>query len=373
MQAVSTQRHVRFPFRRSILLASVLLAGVSPWQAHGESPSRNSSQTAGSEQLAVQVNDDRMTISVAKVPQVYLYGPIDAGAAQRVQSMIQSRRIPPNSDIYLNSPGGDVAAGIALGRLFRAGNMTTHLGSPRKTARQPVVPKSSQCVNACAYAYAGGLFRWAPTGSDRFGAQPLPTTVTPATDAAAYLHDMGVNPQVFGTTPGGEVTWLNADQMLANGLSNNGRLLPTAVNSPITSVASISVTQMTREGEHRITLQCRPDGLTITAYYAIGADRARQMVARATHSYFEINDQPINSSDRVNASAVEQSVVVSQPLPMAQLNQLLSAHLMAAWLADRGGAVRYGFWMPLDAVRKDLRTYGNNCEQLAKQTSAGKG
>lgn len=372
MPVVQLQRHAGTR-RRTPCLASVLLASFIAMQAHGQSSSRGSSQDGGSDQLAVQVNDDRMTISVAKVPQVYLYGPIDAGAAQRVQAMIQSRRIPPNSDIYLNSPGGDVAAGIALGRLFRAGNMTTHLGSPRKTARQPIVPKSSQCVNACTYAYAGGMFRWAPTGSDRFGAQPLSTTVTPSTDAAAYLKEMGVNPEVFGSTPGGEVTWLNADQMLANGLSNNGRLLPTAVNSPVSNVALLSLTQVTREGEHRITLQCRPDGLTITAYYAIGADRARQMVARATHSYFEINDQPINSSDRVNASAVDQSVVVSQPLPLAQLDQLLSAHLMAAWLADRGGAVRYGFWMSLDPVRKDLRTYGNNCEYLAKQAGAKKG
>lgn len=371
MQAVHVP-HPRPVLRRSIALTSVLLASVMTLQAHGENSSRNASTSAKGDQLAIQVNDDRMTISVAKVPQIYLYGTIDAGAAQRVQSMIQSRRIPPNSDIYLNSPGGDMAAGIALGRLFRAGNMTTHLGSPRKTASQPIVPKSSQCVNACAYAYAGGAFRWAPTGSDRFGAQPQSTTATPATDGAAYLKDMGVNPEVFGNTPGGEVTWLSGEQMLASGLSNNGRMLPTAVNMPISNVASITITQLTREGEHRITVQCRPDSLTLTAYYAIGADRARQMVARAARSYFEVNDQPVNSNERVNASVMNQAVIFTQTLPSTELDQLLSANLMAAWLADRGGAVRYGFWMPMDAVRKELRTYGNNCAQVAKQASAGK-
>lgn len=358
--------------RRVAWFATLLLAGSSlAMQAQAQGATRSGSQNASS-QLAVQINDDRMTLSVAKVPQVYLYGTIDAGAAQRVQALIQSRRIPPNSDIYLNSPGGDVAAGIALGRLFRAGNMTTHLGAPRKTATQPIVPKTSQCVSACAYAYAGGVFRWAPTGSDRFGSQPLPSTVTPSTDVAAYLKDMGVNPQVFGSTPSGEVIWLNAEQMLANGLSNNGRLLPTAVNMPISNVASITITQMTREGEHRITVQCRADGLTLSAYYAIGADRARQMVARAQRSYFEVNDQPINSSERVNATVENQAVVFNQPLPVTQLDKLLSANLLAAWLADRGGAVRYGFWMPMDAVRKELRTYGNNCAQVAKQAGAGK-
>ncbi|MCT6962810.1 hypothetical protein M1742_25060, partial [Salmonella enterica subsp. enterica serovar Typhimurium] len=79
---------------------------------------RNAAPAANGGQLAVQVNDDRITLSVAKVPQVYLYGTIDADAAQRVGAMIQSRKIPPNSDIYLNSPGGDLAAGMALGRLF---------------------------------------------------------------------------------------------------------------------------------------------------------------------------------------------------------------------------------------------------------------
>jgi hypothetical protein len=34
--------------------------------------------------------------------------------------------------------------------------------------------------------------------------------------------------------------------------------------------------------------------------------------------------------------------------------------------------VRYGFWMSLDAVRKDLRTYGNNCAQVAKQAGSSK-
>lgn len=370
MQAVHVPSFSRLVLYPSMLLIGLLASGASA-RASAESPSRSSSQSAG--QLGVQINDDRMTISVAKVPQIYLYGTIDAAAAQRVQAMIQSRRIPPNSDIYLNSPGGDVAAGMALGRLFRAGNMTTHLGAPRKTAQQPIVPKTSQCVNACAYAYAGGVFRWAPTGSDRFGAQPLPGNVTPSTDVAAYLKDMGVDPQVFGSTPNGEVIWLNAEQMLADGLANNGRLLPTAVNNPISSFATITITQLTREGEHRLTLQCRPGSLTLSAYYAIGADRARQMVARAVRSYFEVNDQPVNSSERANASVVDQAVMFSQTLPAAQLDQLVSARLMAAWLADRGGAVRYGFWMPMDGVRKELRTYANNCAEVSRQATAGKG
>lgn len=350
----------------------MLLGGAAAMQTHAQGTSRSTAQGTGSSPLAVQVNDDRITLSVAKVPQVYLYGLIDADAAQRVSAMIQSRKIPPNSDIYLNSPGGDLAAGIALGRLFRAGNMTTHLGSPRRTASQPIFPKSSQCVDACAYAYAGGLFRWAPTGSDRFGAQPLAGNAS-ATMATAYLKDMGVDPQVFGNTPSAEVTWLDAEQMRKDGLANNGRLTPTAVYGPANGGTSLTLTQLARDGEHRLILQCRPDGLSITANYAIGADRARQMVARATHSYFEINDKPAAEDNHANISTVGSSVVFTQSIPLTQLSQLPSAYLMAAWLADRGGSVRYGFWMEMDPVRNELRSFSNGCQQMAKQTATTKG
>ncbi|PXV53175.1 hypothetical protein SAMN04487785_1214 [Dyella jiangningensis] len=349
----------------------MLLGGAASTQADAQGSPRNAAPAANGGQLAVQVNDDRITLSVAKVPQVYLYGTIDADAAQRVGAMIQSRKIPPNSDIYLNSPGGDLAAGMALGRLFRAGNMTTHLGSPRRTATQPIFPKASQCVDACAYAYAGGLFRWAPTGSDRFGAQPVSGNPS-ASAASAYLKDMGVNPQVFGSAPSSEVTWLDAEQMRKDGLANNGRLTPTAVYGPANGGTSLTLTQQARDGEHRLILQCRPDGLSITANYAIGADRARQMVARATHSYFEVNDKPVAEDNHANIATVGQSVVFTQSIPLAQLSQLPSAYLMAAWLADRGGNVRYGFWMEMEPVRNELRSFSNGCQQMAKQTAAAR-
>ncbi|QNJ99778.1 hypothetical protein [Dyella telluris] len=371
MQVVHLPHRFGYQLRRSLGFAGMLLTAMAASPVHAHDTSDSASQGTNPSQLAVQVNDDRMTLSVAKVPQVYLYGTIDAGAAQRVQALVQSNKIPQNSDIYLNSPGGDMAAGMALGRLFRAGKMTTHLGSPRRTARQPIVPKTSQCVDACAYAYAGGLFRWAPTGSDRFGAQAVAGNAS-ATDATAYLKEMGVDPKVFGNLPKGEVTWLNSEQMRQDGMSNNGRLTPTAVYGPANGGTSLTLTQLARDGEHRLVLQCRADGLSITANYAIGADRARQMVARATHSYFEINDKPAAEDNHANISTVGSSVVFTQTIPLTQLNQLPTAYLMAAWLADRGGNVRYGFWMEMDPVRNELRNFSNGCQQIAKQAVASK-
>jgi hypothetical protein len=358
-----------------VLLATCVAPALSVHaQSSAARASKNATQSQNADELSIQVNDDKMTLAVAKVPQIYLYGPIDANAPQRVEALIKSHKIPDGSDIYLNSPGGDIDAGMALGKLFRSGSMTTHLGSPRRTARTPVVPKASNCADACAFAYAGGLYRWAPTGNDRIGMQAVDGASPNSGKITDYLKGMDVNPLVFSTIKGGDIAWLTNDQVLGYNLANNGRLPPTAVNHPVNGVASLSLTQKARDGEHRLTLLCRPDGLTVTAYYTIGAERSRQIVARATQSYFELNHQPATERERMGIAAVAQSVVFTQPIPLTQLDQLLSARSMGAWLADKGGAVRYGFWMELDPVRDDLRNYGNNCLQIAKQqTQATKG
>ncbi|WP_199099390.1 hypothetical protein [Dyella sp. ASV21] len=359
---------------RRVLRAALAWAGAG-LAAHANAydpDARGATSSSSSDQLAIQVNNDRMTLAVAKVPQVYLYGRIDTDAPRRVDELIKSGKIPPGSDIYLNATGGDMASGLALGRLFRAGSLATHLGVPRRTARMPIGPRAAQCIDACAYAYLGGLYRWAPTGNDRFGVQRIGNTGAAAPDeVSAYLKDMGIRPELVAapaTTPAGDVHWFDGDQMMAGGLANNGRLPTTASYHPMIGATSLSLSQVARDGEHRITLLCRPDGMTLTAYYMVGAERSRKIAARITHSYFEIDRQPTPQGERDGVATVNQSLVFSHPVSVDQLGPLLSAHSMGAWLADRGGAVRYGFALDLDAVRNNLRDYSASCRQLAKQT-----
>lgn len=375
--ATSSLGNARWPQRLGWCALLLLACFAAPHAVRAQVTA--APQTSDNAPLAIQVNDDRMTLAVAKAPQVYLYGLIDAQAARRVDALIKSGKIPKGSDIYLNSPGGDMEAGLTLGRLIRSGAMVTHVGSPRRSGHQPPTPKAALCVNACAYAFFGGLFRWAPAGSDRLGLQPLDMADLKAPvaerngptvgDMAAYLKDMGIDPRRFApsaTAPRGDVQWLDADQMIATGLANNGRLPPTATLHVTSGAPSLTLSQMARDGEHRITLQCRPDGAMLTAYYTIGDERAKRVVARAARSYIEVNQQQTLQQNREGVSVTDQSVVITRPVPLAQLNYLLSGRSMGAWLADRGGAVRYGFTMFLDSVRSNLNDYGANCAQIAK-------
>jgi hypothetical protein len=65
--------------------------------------------------------------------------------------------------VRLNSPGGSLVGGIALGELFRARGISTEVGSslPIPQPTEPGLADRSPgiCASACAYAYLGGVER----------------------------------------------------------------------------------------------------------------------------------------------------------------------------------------------------------------------
>ncbi|MBV8158198.1 MAG: hypothetical protein JO278_11110 [Dyella sp.] len=334
-------------------------------------------------QLTIQVNADKLTLAVAKVPQIYLYGTIDAGAADRFEALVRSGKVPSGSDVYLNSPGGDLHAGIALGRLFRAQSITTHLGVPRRPSRSSPVSKVAMCMDACTLAYLGGLYRWSPTGTDRFGALPMHTpqanAAQPPDEVDAYLKELNLTAEAqYGRKIQADATVLTGEEMVNSGLANNGRLAPTVSYYTMGDAPMLTLGQSARDGQYRITLLCKPEGITLTAYYMVGTERARKLVSRATRSYFEIDNQQTPPADRDAFSATSESIVISHPAPLSQATQLASARSVGAWLADRGGAVRYGFTIYiesvryLESVRNHLKNYGDACAQMAKAPAASK-
>ena len=367
----------------SLCVALLLAACFGPApcaHAHGNKTRTGNAAAPGKSTgtLSIQINDDRITLAVTRVPQVYLYGVIDAGAPQRFEALVRSGRIPAESDIYLNSPSGDLGAGMALGRLFRAGSMTTHLGTPRPARHAQREVRAATCVDACTYAYLGGFYRWAPTGNDRIGlsadhamgtkaGDPDPAQSHPS-EVASYLKDMGIDPAALAPAPAtspGEVMWLMADRMISAGLANNGRLPLAAKYQPSPKTPSLVLSQVDRHGEHRMTLQCGPAGVTLTAYDLVGATRAREIVARGTRSYFEINEQETLTQQRDGASVADGSVMIARPYPPTRLVNLLFARSVGAWVGGRTSAFRYGFSFELGPVRSTLREYYQACWRAA--------
>jgi len=364
---------------RACLLAMCMLA-VFDTQARDAASHASSAKSLDrtTAPLSIKIFDDRMTVSMAGAAQVYLYGVIDADAPQRFAALVKSWKIPAGADVYLNATGDDLDAGMALGRLLREGSMSTHLGLPTRGPRSKVANKSSVCAGACAYAFLGGVYRWAPAGNDRFGIAPYHVADPKGANTdqarqvpgniAAYLKDMGVAPAAFAAVLAdshSQMVWPAANQMLAAGLANNGHQPLVASYRVSAGVPRLELDQVGRRGEQRITLQCKPGSVSLTAYSKVGADRAQQIVQHATRSYFEIDRRETLSQPLGGASVDHDAVIIDRAYPPNQLGSLLAAKSVGAWVSQRNSTLSYGFVFQLEGIDRVLKAFYGSCWKYA--------
>jgi hypothetical protein len=340
--------------RRCALLCALLILSVAM-------PASGNASDGRGKPLKIDVVRDRLTLSLTHYPQVYLHGQIDAGAPQRFAALVASGRIEAGSDIYLNARGGERAAGMALGRMFRAGGMATHLGTPRQPKQASIEAKTAVCMDACVYAYLGGLYRWVPSGRDRIGfSSPQMQNTLHSPDGKAYLKAMGIKEDALD----GEA-WMTAERMIASGVANNGQMPPTATYDLSMPAPKMELRLADRKGTHRLTIQCQPGRTTVTAYDEVGFARARQIALRGGSSYFQLGDEKRLSQPRGGAQAIGNALVIRRDYPPADLVDLISAWSFGAWVGGRSDAFRDGFTMPLQPVRAQLKVFYYTCWRAA--------
>jgi hypothetical protein len=179
------------------MLLAVLLAWASvvPSSASGESPYDTLRIEAMPPVGAADgLSDGRWTI--------LLDGYIDAPAANRLGALVAQEGIR-EADVYFNSPGGSLIAGMEIGRLLRQRGYDTHVGKRTTDVHELV---GGVCYSACPFAYAGGVRRYLELDSvlgvhRAENRVPLPDGSSfeklVSQQATEYLLAMGVSPELF--------------------------------------------------------------------------------------------------------------------------------------------------------------------------------
>ena len=160
---------------------------------------------------------------------ILLHGVIDPGAPGRLAAELARHNVRA-ADVFLDSPGGSLGAGLALGRLFRRHNMSTYIGS---TVQGQAA--SGRCFSACVYAYIGGASRYMTEqdslGVHRFSAgssseNDLERAQLVSGEIARYISDMGVDVRLFqlaSRVPSASMYRLDLKEALALRVANNGQ------------------------------------------------------------------------------------------------------------------------------------------------------
>lgn len=142
-------------------------------------------------------------------------GTIEPDTAQRFQDFYEAF-LHEGNRVLFDSQGGDLAAGMALGRLIREQQFETRVGRWNPDALWEDAVDVTECSSACAYAFLGGTIRQVPEGN-RLGfhqfyldASRVPTQVAGSTlvqvmsetqrlsgDIVFYLIEMGIDARLF--------------------------------------------------------------------------------------------------------------------------------------------------------------------------------
>lgn len=112
------------------------------------------------------------------------------------------------NQIILHSQGGNLGAGVRLGRMIREAGLTAIVGKAERVDGSLFGasdwPSNGTCASACAYAFLGGATRVLTKGS-RLGFHRFYMGVAGASESAqqvsgqlvSYLVEMGVDPRIF--------------------------------------------------------------------------------------------------------------------------------------------------------------------------------
>lgn len=272
---------------------------------------------------------------------IYADGVIDKDAPSRLRSLLKQDHIPDQSDIFLNSPGGDLLGGIELGRLIREHDLRTYIGAWPDV---PLQRKRGVCLSACALTFLGGSFRFADNGVygvHRFYAlrsSPQDSDIAQILSAAIiqYIRDMGVDTKLFGymTEVGkDEINVIPKKGLEELGVVNNGVGPTTWTIVSIKDGLYLRGVRDTAFGSQKLILACRGNGLGLMAVFDPQghADEAVKMSAVSLLVDGHTIPIPYNKLD-MKPTDNHGWIDVAVPIPAEILRQLKMAKTLGVTL-----------------------------------------
>lgn len=165
---------------------------------------------------------------------IYLDGEIGGDDDKRLEMFLKQNNVPESSMVVLNSPGGSLLGGIALGRVIRKFGLNTDIGIKAIGNNGARSWTRGSCFSACSLAFIGGRFRYASSGS-RYGVHRFSFSKQSKNDTdlaqllsaaiVTYIRDMGVETNLFALSTeasAAEINEISGKKLLDLRIINNG-------------------------------------------------------------------------------------------------------------------------------------------------------
>ena len=277
---------LRIPSRRLIRVVLVALGVTSivctsqPFMAASVAARRALASAQGTRSIA----EAEVPMTITVVPRsessvfrdtvlVYLDGKIDADAPNRLSTALNG--IAGKITVWLNSPGGNLFAGMELGRIIRK-----HRAWTRIIDHRTLLP--GECYSACAMAFLGGIYRF-NDNAPRYGVHLASLSVRSPTGAldlgqhlsaavGNYIGEMGVDVRLLDLwmkAGPDEMYVLTPQEAKDLRVANNGREPPqwSIVTAPRGSV--LQGQQATIDGRGTVSFSCDEKQTVLGSVYVV--------------------------------------------------------------------------------------------------------
>jgi len=309
--------------------------------------------------------------------EIYLDGEIDNQTADQFSREV-SRRGAEGALVSLNSPGGSLGGGLALGEAIRRYGMSTEVGSNPGTEQAYDRGLPGICASACVFAYLGGVYRWlndrSKLGVHRY-AKADPAEVSPddmdnaqiASGAiVSYLQQMGVDAEllsIMAETAPARVTWLDKKTSERLNVVNSGRMPPRWTIETVTAGDAAELylkgEQQTWVGTGKSIFLCGNSKLIFSPMYEGGSNS--QNIANSSARYsISIDDHFIPlKSDGTKLIVKNNYVTAMFPISKSMALSLDRARKIGFAAQPPGDGVTYwGFYVDVKTTQDAAKIRG---------------
>ena len=253
---------------------------------------------------------------------IILEGEIDSDAPARVAEALKKVG-SDGADVYISSPGGNLLAGMQIGRMLREAGANTYIGTLISDPSQKIIGNlvgvkymPGYCLSACTFAFIGGVYRYSIEGSEfgvhRFSSSSGSTSVD--LDAAqimsaavgAYIREMDVDPSLFDLMvqegKDGIRVLSNSDMTRLN-VVNNGRKIPKWSIEAIEGAQYLRGVQQSIHGQGKAVLTCHKGQMILSSFYQVGSEKAKSIASGGWYHSLLVDGKTTDLPDSVVSKA----------------------------------------------------------------------
>ncbi|WP_261526400.1 hypothetical protein [Burkholderia multivorans] len=326
--------------------------------------------SAIAEELQITVAPYSNAEKIIEAPtRVLISGEIDADSPRRLKIVLEKIRNPWIT-VFFNSPGGNLLAGLEIGRLLRRQNATTYVG----TYTNNFTPGPGSCFSACALAFLGGIYRFIPESS-KYGVHRA-SLPSPSRDdfsngqliAAAvgsYIRGMGVDPALVELTmsagPSG-IYMLSRAELEQLKVVNNGRKSPIWTIEVTDGGTYLMGVQDSLYGTGKLIIVCDRKNINLISSYTAGQKSADIARGSWVHSLF-IDEKTVALPPPIRLEAKGDWIYSLFHIPAETLRLLKNSNSIGhAMQLARSAPTFIGYRIDIDDTsRNRFNTYINNC------------